>query len=77
MPAAELEKFTGTTMSDAEPGVLFSLNVEKSQEIEAILARVTRAGGRIIKPAMESSWGRHALLADPENNLWELAWRPE
>lgn len=77
LAATEVEKFTGTPFSNARPGALFSLNVEKSQEIEAILTRVAGAGGRVIKPAVESAWGRYALFADPENNLWELAWRPE
>ena len=41
------------------------------------LAAAAAAGGKIVKPAEDVFWGGHSgYFADPEGNLWEVAWNP-
>jgi predicted enzyme related to lactoylglutathione lyase len=38
---------------------------------------VRAAGGSIVKEPIDAVWGgRSAYFADPEGNLWEVAWMP-
>jgi catechol 2,3-dioxygenase-like lactoylglutathione lyase family enzyme len=51
---------------------------EPSREgVDAFLARVVAAGGRIVKPAQDVFWGGYTgYFADPDGFLWEVAWNP-
>jgi catechol 2,3-dioxygenase-like lactoylglutathione lyase family enzyme len=65
----------------AGPGVFrgFSLavNVDEVEQVDQTLAAAERAGGRVTKRPETAEWGgRSAYFADPEGNLWEIAWVP-
>ncbi|MSQ41541.1 MAG: glyoxalase [Dehalococcoidia bacterium] len=70
-------------LTDAPPaagqyrGLSLGLNVERREQVDEALATAKAAGGRIVKEPVDTSWGgRSGYFADPEGNLWEMAWSP-
>jgi catechol 2,3-dioxygenase-like lactoylglutathione lyase family enzyme len=62
---------------DGFAGVALAHNVRTRDEVEALLARAVAAGGRLLRPAQDASWGgRTGYFADPDGHLWEVAWNP-
>ncbi len=58
-------------------GITLGHNVRTKAEVAAVLAKVERAGGRIIKPAQDVFWGGHSgYFTDPDGYYWEVAWSP-
>jgi uncharacterized protein len=58
-------------------GVALAHNVPNPQLVDALLAEVVRAGGRVVRDARETEWGGYSgYFADPDGHLWELAWNP-
>lgn len=58
-------------------GVVLAYNVRTKEAVARVLAAVETAGGRIVKPAQDAFWGGHSgIFADPEGQLWEVAWNP-
>jgi catechol 2,3-dioxygenase-like lactoylglutathione lyase family enzyme len=52
-------------------------NVDTPQQVDAVLARVAAAGGRIVKPAGATFYGGHAgYFQDPDGHLWEVVFNP-
>lgn len=69
----------GVESSSANAGISASLsvNVSKKSEVEAILQRAERAGGRITRPASTPPWGGvRGYFVDPDGFAWEIAWNP-
>ncbi len=79
-PLAELAKDAGLPeLSEARGSgaIAVAVNVDRKEDVDAALAVVEAAGGRILKAAEDTFWGgRSAYFADPEGNLWEVAWNP-
>lgn len=68
---AKLEAGTGVG------GVALAYNVRERGEVDLVLGEAERAGGTILKPGTEASWGGYSgYFADPERHLWEVAWNP-
>jgi uncharacterized protein len=62
----------------ARPGA-FSLahNVATGEEVQAVLDRLARFGGRVLRPAdAPPHGGRRGYIADPDDHAWEIAWNP-
>lgn len=58
-------------------GITLAHNVPQKTDVAAVLAEAQKAGGRIVKPAHEASWGGCiGFFADPDGHLWEVAWNP-
>lgn len=58
-------------------GVALAHNVREREDVASVLAEAERAGGRIVKPGTEASWGGYSgYFADPDGHLWEVAWNP-
>jgi catechol 2,3-dioxygenase-like lactoylglutathione lyase family enzyme len=60
------------------PGA-FSLahNVATAEEVPAVLDRLARCGGRILRPAdAPPHGGMRGYVADPDDHAWEIAWNP-
>jgi len=58
----------------------FSLghNVRTREEVDAIVAQVQAAGGRIVKPAADTFYGGYAAyFHDLDGHLWEIVWNPD
>ncbi len=62
----------------AVPGA-YSLahNVTSREEVHAAIDRLSRFGGRIVRPADEPPHGGlRGYVADPDEHMWEIAWNP-
>ena len=58
-------------------GISLAQNVRTHDEVDAVLSTAEKAGGRIVKLAVEQDWGGYAgYFADPDDHLWEVAWNP-
>jgi len=67
---------------DADPpstfrGMTLAVNVAGPDEVDASIGTARDAGAVILKDPRDESWGgRSAYFADPEGNVWEVAWMP-
>lgn len=79
-PLHELAKDAGLTVPDEVPsfrGITLAVNVEKPEHVDAAIAVAETAGATILRRPSDAFWGgRTAYFADPEQNLWEVAWNP-
>ncbi|HTA17021.1 MAG TPA: VOC family protein [bacterium] len=58
-------------------GLTLAYNVKTKAEVSTVLAKAAKAGGKITKVAEDAVWGGHSgYFADPDGNLWEVAWNP-
>lgn len=52
-------------------------NVASREDVQATLERLSRSGGRIMRPADEPPHGgMRGYVADPDEHAWEIAWNP-
>ena len=55
-------------------GVTFGHCVRRKELVDEVLKQAA-AGGKIVKPAKESSWGGYSgYFSDPDGYLWEVAY---
>lgn len=58
-------------------GVTLAINVERAEEVDAAIAAARKAKAQILREPADMQWGgRSAYFADPEGNVWEVAWMP-
>jgi uncharacterized protein len=58
-------------------GVGVAWNGTNEAEVDAIMAQAVEAGAKITKKAQKVFWGGYSgYFADPEKNLWEVAYNP-
>ena len=58
-------------------GVTCAVNVEEERQVDEAIETVREAGGRIVAEPVARDWGgRSGYFADPEGNVWEVAWVP-
>ncbi|MEH7501627.1 VOC family protein [Neobacillus drentensis] len=79
-PIAELAKDAGiefTSPPGTFHGVTFAINVNQPEQVDTTIESIRSAGAKILREPSDAFWGgRTAYFADPENNLWEVAWNP-
>jgi uncharacterized protein len=81
-PLEELAKDVGLPILAAQEragfhGVTFAINVDTPEQVDTVMAHVAEAGGQVLRQPSQAFWGgRIAYFADPEFNLWEVAWNP-
>lgn len=79
-PIAELAKDSGIEFSHSPKefhGVTFAINVDQPDQVDTTIESIRSAGAKILREPSDAFWGgRTAYFADPENNLWEVAWNP-
>lgn len=79
-PIQELAKDAGVQLSTGKGSfgkVTFAINVDLAEDVDAVALSVAEAGGAILREPSDAFWGgRTCYFADPENNLWEVAWNP-
>ena len=57
--------------------VTLAHNVGSAREVDAVLAEAAAAGGMIVAPGTQMSWGGYSgYFADPEGFRWEVCWNP-
>ncbi|HEV7252566.1 MAG TPA: VOC family protein [Mesorhizobium sp.] len=75
------EKLAADIGSDGFAGgpapVALAYNTRSEAEVDALLARAEKAGGRVVKPAQKAFYGGwYGYFADPDGHLWEIAHNP-
>lgn len=65
-------------IQQGEPsGFTLAVNVDEKEEVDVAFAAAVEAGGRVVKEPVTYDFGvRSGYFADPEDNLWEVAWVP-
>ena len=68
--------------SEAPPnqgiGMSIGTNVDEREQVDETIEGLRAAGATILKEPEDAEWGgRSAYWADPEDNIWEVAWVPE
>nr|WP_096271154.1 VOC family protein [Paucisalibacillus globulus] len=59
-------------------GVTLAINVDEPDQVDSIIEKVRNVGGTILSEPNDAFWGgRSASFADPENNIWEVAFNPD
>ena len=67
-PPKRTERFSGFTCA---------VLVEEEAMVAEAIQTVREAGGRVLAEPTPREWGGHSgYFADPEGNVWELAWLP-
>ncbi|KQL52628.1 glyoxalase [Heyndrickxia shackletonii] len=78
-PIEELAKDAGVNISasQAYSRVALAINVDKPDQVDEVISNIRQSNGEILREPSDAFWGgRTAYFADPENNLWEVAWNP-
>jgi predicted lactoylglutathione lyase len=58
-------------------GFTCSINVERKEQVDAAIKAAALAGARDLAEPVTREWGgRSGYFADPELNVWEVAWLP-
>jgi catechol 2,3-dioxygenase-like lactoylglutathione lyase family enzyme len=77
-PREELAKDAGVP-ADGNGFRSFSLahNVRSEEEVDRLVAELRTKGVPVIKEPQKAFWGGYtAYIADPDGNLWEIAYNP-
>jgi catechol 2,3-dioxygenase-like lactoylglutathione lyase family enzyme len=62
---------------DGYKPITYAICVEKPDDVDETIKLAEKAGAKILKPATKAFWGgRSGYFADPEKNVWEIAWNP-
>lgn len=70
-----IEARNPTGSSPRFTGVTFGHCVRKKELVDEVLKQAEAAGGKIVKPAKQASWGGYSgYFADPDGYLWEVAY---
>ncbi len=52
-------------------------NVRSEKEVDELVAKLRSKGARVIKEPQKVFWGGYSsYVADPDDNLWEIAYNP-
>jgi len=79
-PISELASDAGVEFKQSVKmynNITLAINVETPELVDDTIAKIKIAGGKILRMPSDAFWGgRTSYFADPENNLWEVAWNP-
>jgi catechol 2,3-dioxygenase-like lactoylglutathione lyase family enzyme len=72
-----LAEDSGVTLASGPGDVTLAQNVGEPAEVDALLARASRAGAVISRPGGETFWGGYSgVFLDPDGHPWEIAHNP-
>lgn len=58
-------------------GFTMAYNTRSKEEVDRFIEELEAKGARIVKRPEEVFWGGYSsYIADPDDNLWEIAWNP-
>lgn len=77
-PLAALAEDIGVPVADLGRGAMtLGQNMRSKDEVDAVMAQVSGAGGKVLKPPQDVFWGGyHGYFSDPEGHIWEIAYNP-
>ena len=69
--------FEADATAFGRPAMALAYNVRARSEVDPLLERARDAGGTILRPARQASWGGYSgYFADLDGFAWEVAWNP-
>ena len=75
-PMGKLAQGTGLEIQHSNTffkGVTFAINVDNPSQVDETIKVVRSIGGKIISEPKDAT----SAFADPENNIWEVAYNPD
>ena len=58
-------------------GFTMAYNTRSKKEVDELIANLEAKGVKIVKKPQKTSWGGYSsYIADPDYNLWEIAYNP-
>ena len=77
-PRDELAKDAGISVEGSGfSGVALAHNAPSKEEVDRVFAQALAAGATAVKQPEDVFWGGYSgYFADPEGNLWEVAFNP-
>ena len=58
-------------------GFTLAYNTRSEAEVDEIINEMEAKGARVVKRPEKVFWGGYSgYIADPDDNLWEIAWNP-
>lgn len=58
-------------------GFTLAYNFQSKKEVDELFSKLNSKGVNIVKSPQETPWGGYSgYIADPESNLWEIAYNP-
>jgi catechol 2,3-dioxygenase-like lactoylglutathione lyase family enzyme len=74
---AKLAEDTAVEDGGGWGGITLAHNVRSEPDVDAVLAEVEAAGGRIVRAAGKTFWGGYSgVFLDPDGHAWEVAYGP-
>ncbi len=68
---------TINSKGDGFKGITFSYNVWSEKEVDDLIKTLKDKGVKVIKEPQKVFWGGYSsYIADPDGNLWEIAYNP-
>jgi catechol 2,3-dioxygenase-like lactoylglutathione lyase family enzyme len=75
-----LAEDAGVRFADPEHGYApmnCAINVDAREQVDEAIEMARSSGGHVLSDPVDKDWGgRSAYFADPEGNVWEVAWMP-
>jgi len=58
-------------------GVTLAINLDSKKAVDELYHAVVEKGGKALVQPRDTFWGGYdAYFADPDDNVWEIAWAP-
>ena len=78
-PLLELEKDTADpdliSRKTAFPGITLAYNAKSKEEVDEVLNKIEKIGGKVVKKAHDTSWGGYGgYFTDLDGYYWEVAY---
>ena len=72
--AADAGVLEGEVAPASFSAIAFACNRPSRQAVDATIARMVSAGGKVLRPAEATVWGGYCgYVADPDGHMWEIA----
>ena len=74
---AKLAADSGMTDTGGWGGITLAYNTRSPAEVDAVIAEVAPAGGKVVRTGAETFWGGYSgAFCDPDGHPWEVAHNP-
>ncbi|MFD2673268.1 VOC family protein [Marinicrinis sediminis] len=74
---AGMEQAQWKESQDGYSTITMAINVDQPEQVDETIEEIRKLGGHILREPSDAFWGgRTAYFADPEKNLWEIAYNP-